>query len=150
MSNYDGKVPWRAHEVKLAHMARQYNWTNCQKLDKLVEALQDKALTFYRNLAPDVHDDYDQVNRKFNTRFGPKEPPQTVRNQLKVVKQKADEPLEEFAERCQLLANDAWQKTTRTWQTDQCWMHSYMECWIQSLHTVLWTRTLQWWMKPWT
>ena len=39
MSNYDGKVPWRAYEVKLAHMARQYNWTNHQKLDKLVEAL---------------------------------------------------------------------------------------------------------------
>ena len=54
-------------------MARQYNWTNCQKLDKLVEALQDKALTFYSNLAPDVRDDYDQVNRKFNARFGPKE-----------------------------------------------------------------------------
>ena len=96
MSNYNGKVPWRAYEVKLAHMARQYNWTNCQKLDKLVEALQDKALTLYSNLAPDVHNDYDQVNRKFNARFGPKEPPQTVRNQLKVVKQKADEPLEEF------------------------------------------------------
>ena len=89
-------------------MARQYNWTNRQKLDKLVEALQDKALTFYSNLAPDVHDDYDQVNRKFNARFGPKEPPQTVRNQLKVVKQKADEPLEGFAEQCQSLANDAW------------------------------------------
>ena len=35
MSNYDGKVPYRAYKVKLAHMARQYNWTNCQKLDKL-------------------------------------------------------------------------------------------------------------------
>ena len=58
-------------------MARQYNWTNRQKLDKLVEALQDKALTFYSNLAPDVRDDYDQVNRKFNARFGPKEPLQT-------------------------------------------------------------------------
>ena len=54
MSNYDGEVPWREYKVKLAHMTRQYNWTNCQKLDKLVEALQDKALTFYSNLAPDV------------------------------------------------------------------------------------------------
>ena len=52
------------------------------------------------------HDDYDQVNWKFNARFGPKETPQTVRNQLKVVKQKADEPLEEFVERCQSLTND--------------------------------------------
>ena len=55
----------------------------------------------------DVHDNYIQVNQKFNARFGPKEPPQTVRNQLKMVKQKAEEPLEEFAEHCQSLANDA-------------------------------------------
>ena len=56
----------------------------------------------------DVHDNYNQVNQKFNAQFGPKEPPQTVRNQLKVVKQKAEEPLVEFAECCQSLANDAW------------------------------------------
>ena len=76
-------------------------------MDKLAEALQDKALTFYSNLPMDVHDNYNQVNQKFNAQFGPKEPPQTVRNQLKVVKQKAQEPLEEFAECCQSLANDA-------------------------------------------
>ena len=56
----------------------------------------------------DVHDNYNQVNQKFNAQFDSKEPPRTVRNQLKVVKQKAEEPLEEFAERCQSLANDAW------------------------------------------
>ena len=56
----------------------------------------------------DVRDNYNQVNQKFNARFGPKELPQTVRNQLKVVKQKAEEPLKEFAEHCQSLANDAW------------------------------------------
>ena len=56
----------------------------------------------------DVCDNYNQVNQKFNARFGPKEPPQTLRNQLKVVKQKAEEPLEKFAECCQSLANDAW------------------------------------------
>ena len=56
----------------------------------------------------DVCDNYNQVNQKFSAQFGPKEPPQTVRNQLKVVKQKAEEPLEEFAERCQSLAYDAW------------------------------------------
>ena len=56
----------------------------------------------------DVCDNYNQVNQKFSARFGPKEPSQTVRNQLKVIKQKAEEPLEEFAEHCQSLANDAW------------------------------------------
>ena len=56
----------------------------------------------------DVCDNYNQVNKKFNAQFGPKEPPQNVRNQLKVVKQKAEEPLEELAKHCQSLANDAW------------------------------------------
>ena len=88
-------------------MARQYDWTEQEKLDKLVEALQDKALTFYSNLPMDVHDNYNQINQKFNAQFGPKELPQTVRNQLKVVKQKAEEPLEEFAEHCQSFANNA-------------------------------------------
>ena len=108
MSTYDGKVPWQAYAVKLDHMARQYYWMEQEKLYKLVEALQDKALTFYSNFPMDVHDNYNQVNQKFNARFGPKEPPQTVRNQLKVVRQEAEEPLEEFAEGCQSLANDAW------------------------------------------
>ena len=26
MTLYDGKVPWRAYEMKLEHMANQYNW----------------------------------------------------------------------------------------------------------------------------
>ena len=50
MTTYDGKVPWRAYEVKLERMAEQYGWTEGEKLNRLVEALQDKALTFFSNL----------------------------------------------------------------------------------------------------
>ena len=35
-------------------------------MDKLVEALRDKALTFYSNLPMDLRDNYNQVNQKFN------------------------------------------------------------------------------------
>ena len=48
------------------------------------------------------------VCKKLNNHFGPKEPPRTVRKQLQVLEQKAEEALEEYAERCQTLAYDAW------------------------------------------
>lgn len=81
-------------------MAQQYQWTEDEKLSKFVEALQDKALQFYRNLPEEVWDDYELVSKKFHARFWPQEPSQTVRSQLKVLKQQPDETLEEYAEKC--------------------------------------------------
>ena len=48
LSKYDGKIPWHAYEVKLKHMAQKYQWDDNTKLARLVEALDDKALTFFR------------------------------------------------------------------------------------------------------
>lgn len=108
LTTYNGKVPWRAYEVKLQHMAQKYQWDNQTKLTKLVEALEDKALTFFSGLPEEVQTNYTLVTKKFNARFGPKEPPKTVRRQLKRVEQESEEVLEEYAERCQRLAYDAW------------------------------------------
>ena len=80
--------------MKLEHMANKYNLGDSKKLNKLVEGLQDMALTFYSNLPDNVHENYQLVKRQFNTRFGPKAPSQTVQNQLKVVHQKPEEGLE--------------------------------------------------------
>ena len=43
-----------------------------------------------------------------NSRFEPREPPNTVRKQLQALHQEADESMEEWAERCQHFAYDAW------------------------------------------
>ena len=94
--------------MKLEHMANQYNLGEVEKLNKLVEALQDKALTFYSNLPDNVHESYGLVRRKFNAQFGPKDPSQTVCSQLKVIQQKPEEELEEFAACCHQLATDTW------------------------------------------
>ena len=51
---------------------------------------------------------YGLVRRKFNAQFGPKDPPQTVHNQLNVIQQKPEEELEEFATCCHQLATDTW------------------------------------------
>ena len=108
LSKYDGKVPWRAYEVKLDHMARKYNWDNATKLAKLVEALEDKALTFYSSLPGLTRESYPLVKAKFNARFGPKEPSRTARNQLAILQQRSEEELEEFAERALRISMDAW------------------------------------------
>ena len=93
MTPYDGKVAWWAYKMKLEHMANQYNWGEAEKLNKLVEALQDKALTFYSDLLDNVHENYGLVRRKFNAQFGLKDPSQTVHNQCKVIQQKPEEEL---------------------------------------------------------
>ena len=128
LSNYDGRISFRAYEVKLNRMAQQYQWTDDEKLSKFVEALQDKALQFYGNLPEDVRDDYELVSKKFRARFWPQEPSQTVRSQLKVLKQQPEETLEEYAEKCQQLATDAWGATQS--RDDGTVSHGCISSWI--------------------
>ena len=105
---FNGNVAWQAYEMKLEHMTNQCNWGEAEKLNRLVEALQDKALTFYSNLPDNVHENYGLVRRKFNAQFGPKDLSQTVCKQLNVVQQKPDEGLEEFAAHCHQVETNAW------------------------------------------
>ena len=55
-----------------------------------------------------MHENYGLVRRKFNAQIGPKDPSQTVHNQLKVIQQKPEEELEEYAAHCHQLVTDAW------------------------------------------
>ena len=89
-------------------MARKYNWDNATKLAKLVEALEDKALTFYSSLPKTDPGKLFLVKAKFNARFGPKEPSRTARNKLAILQQNLEEELEEFAERALRISMDAW------------------------------------------
>ena len=75
---------------------------------KLVEALEDAALTFFDGLPTETHDSYPAVRCKFGARFGPKEEAQTARNQLMVLQQQDGEELEEFAEWALCISMDAW------------------------------------------
>ena len=108
LSKYSGNIPWRAYEVKLSLMAQKYQWDEETKLAKLVEALEDKALTFFSSLSEEVRNNYTLVRKKMNSRFEPQEPPNTVRKQLQTLHQEAEESMEEWAECCQCFAYDAW------------------------------------------
>ena len=110
LSKYDGRIPWRVYEVKLMHLAKRHQWDDDTKLAKLVEALEDKALTFFSNLPSNVQVNFDLVRKKMNNRFMPQEPAITVRKQLQTIHQNTEEALEEWAERCQQCAYDTWGK----------------------------------------
>ena len=62
-------------------MATKYHWDEATKLAKLVEALEDAALTFYSGLPAETQNSYPAVQCK----FGATEEVQTVRNQLIVL-----------------------------------------------------------------
>lgn len=94
--------------MKFQMLADQYHWDDERRLSKLVEALDDKALTFYGGLPVEIRTDYYALLPKFAARFQPQDMARTARNKLKVVKIAPEETLEEFAERTQRLASDAW------------------------------------------
>ena len=110
LSKYDGRIPWRVYEVKLLHLAKRYQWDDDTKLAKLVEALEDKALTFFSNLPSNVQVNFELVRKKMNNQFMPQEPAITIRKQLQIIHQNTEEALEEWAEHCQQCAYEAWGK----------------------------------------
>ena len=89
-------------------MATKYNWDEAIKLVKLVEALEDAALTLFSGLPAETQDSYPAVQCKFGAQFDPKEEAQTAQNQLIFLQQKDDEELEEFAEHALCISTDAW------------------------------------------
>ena len=87
-------------------MVQKYHWDKETKLGKLVEALEDKALTLFSSLNEDVRSNYMLVQKKMNSCFEPQEPPNTVRTQLQTLHHEVDESMEEWAELCQFFAYD--------------------------------------------
>ena len=148
LSKYDGRIPWRVYEVKLMHLAKRHQWDDDTKLAKLVEALEDKALTFFSNLPSSVQVNFELVRKKMNNRFMPQEPTITIRKQLQTIHQNTEEALEEWAECCQQCAYDAWGKISPE-VAEQAAIEAFLggvieaECCIQSG----WKRIHKQWMK---
>lgn len=47
LSTYDGKTDWRPYIIQFTHIADKYTWTPQEGLDRLLQCLRDKALTFF-------------------------------------------------------------------------------------------------------
>ncbi|CAC5372749.1 unnamed protein product [Mytilus coruscus] len=111
MNTYDGRSDWRPYLVQFNHIANRYNWTNQDRLDKLIECLRDRALKFFTTMPKSVQEEYQAVCKKMEDRFGRKDLPHVIRRQLQDLRQLPEEPLDEYAERTQDLATDGFPGT---------------------------------------
>ena len=73
----------------------------------MIDCFRGKALDLFSGLQLEVRENFDLLTKKLDHRFGRKDPPASVRQQLASLKQKAGQTLEEYAERAQKLALDS-------------------------------------------
>ena len=103
----DAVVDWRAFSSQFTRIANRFQWTDEEKLDRLVESLRDQALVFFSRLEEVDQNDYGRLCIQLGMRFQRQEAPAVLQKRLQEIKQEVDEPLEEFASRTQQLAHDA-------------------------------------------
>jgi hypothetical protein len=101
-------VDWRAYAAQFDRLAQRYGWPEEERLEQLVSLLRENALAFYAKLPAAVQEDYHALTERMMNRFGRREPATSFRRQLQELKQKTEEPLEEYAERAQQLALDGY------------------------------------------
>jgi len=111
LGTYDGKNDWRPYFVQFEHIANRYEWSDRDRLDKLIECLRDRALKFFALKQKTIQDNYKAICKKMEERFGRKDLPNVVRRQLQELRQQPEETLDEYAERAQDLAADGYPNT---------------------------------------
>ena len=108
LPKYDGTGHWKSFYKQFQTYAYLHGWTDEEKINNLCLCLKDKALDFFVYQPPAVMYNFDLIVQKMEKRFGKKDLPQTLRLQFHQMKQKVDEGLEEWAERVQRLALEAY------------------------------------------
>lgn len=108
LGKYDGTGQWKSFYMQFKMYASIKGWTEEQKLHNLCLCLKDKALDFYVCQSEFIQDDFEQMVYKMEKRFGKKDIAETLRDRFNRMRQKVDEPLEEWAERVQKIAQEAY------------------------------------------
>ena len=108
LSTYDGKTEWKPYILQFNHIAKKYNWTEAEKLDKLIECLRDRALKFFSSRSEAAQGNFNLLCYQMKERFDRKDQPHIIRRQLQEIKQDPDESIEEFAERIEELATEGY------------------------------------------
>ena len=104
MGTFTGKEDWRPYFLQFCHIANKYEWSDQDRLDKLIECLRDRALKYFTTRPKSVQDNYKLTCKKMEERFGCKDLPNVIHRQLQELRQFPEESLEEYAERAQDLA----------------------------------------------
>ena len=112
MGTFTGKEDWRPYVLQFSHIANKYEWSDQDRLDKLIECLRDRALKYFTTRPKFVQDNYKLTCKKMEERFGCKDLPNVIRRQLQELRQFPEESLDEYAERSQDLAADGFPGTS--------------------------------------
>ena len=104
---YDGSGHWKSFYVQFRTYSQLKSWDEQEKLDNLCLCLKDKALDYYVIQTESAHLIFAEVVEKMEHRFGKRDLPETLRAQFYQMKQNVDEPVEEWVERVQRLALEA-------------------------------------------
>ena len=117
---YDGKDSWKAFKLKFERYMQLYNWTPLESRDNLCFCLQGKASEYFTLLIErEGHMQYLDIMQRLEKRFGFTEIPETAQIKLLSLVQKADETIEEWADRVLQLASRAFQNLPEEFMISQ-------------------------------
>ena len=108
LQKYDGSGQWKSFYIQFKMYANIKGWSEQEKLNNLCLCLRDKALDFFVCQPDHIQQNYLRIVEKMEKRFGKKDIAETLRVQFNRMRQKIDEPLEEWAERVQKVAQEAY------------------------------------------
>jgi hypothetical protein len=91
MGTFTGKEEWRHYFLKFCHITNKYEWSDQDRLDKLIECLRDRALNLFTTRPKFVQNNYKLICKKMEERFGCKDLPQVIRRQLQELRQFPEE-----------------------------------------------------------
>ena len=105
---YDGTTNWQAFYTKFTKFAQASNWSIDECRNQFCWCLEGKASEFYAMLADRKQDEnYVDLIRKFEKRFGFQDLPETLQMQFLSARQKPSESIEDWADRVVSLATKA-------------------------------------------
>ena len=109
LQEYHGTQSWKSFYTQFVTFARLGGWTDDEKLIHLTVCLRGGALDFYCVQPEAVKQNLHLLIEKLEKRYGLKDLPETLRSEFRSpsMRQKADESLEEWAERVQRVALEA-------------------------------------------
>ena len=90
---------WSTFIFSFKNIARQYNWDDHKKLQRLKECLRRQAVEFVMNRRRKERRSFKKLIRCLKKRYGRMYDPYEQRQRLADIRQQAEESLDEFAER---------------------------------------------------
>ena len=117
---FNGKSNWLAFKLKFSRYAEVSQWTQDECRDCLLHCLTDQALTYGAMLLRrDTAMPYRKMMRKLEKRFGAEELPAAAHSKFYQATQKKGESIEEWADRVQTMAAEAFREVPEKYSNEQ-------------------------------